>query len=62
MEKKNAVIREAEEIIEHYIKKQQGIARHFHKKSKRRNPKGIGLLLCLGGSLLVWGLLIWWIF
>ena len=35
MEKKNAVIREAEEIIEHYIKKQQGISRHFHKKSKR---------------------------
>ncbi len=55
MEPKKTVIREAEEIIEQYIQKQQGLSRVHHKKSKRHNLKGIGLLLSLGISLLLWG-------
>ena len=62
MESKKTIVREAEEIIADYIERQQGIYRRFHKKSKSRNPKGIGLLLCLGGSLLVWGIVFCWIF
>lgn len=62
MEQKNTVIREAEAIIENYIQKQQTLSRGFHKKSKRHNPKGIGLLLSVGISLLLWGLMLWWIF
>lgn len=77
MERKKTVLEEAEEIIENYIQKQQEISHRFYQKgkknnyhklkktkkqSKRLNPKGIGLLLCLGGSVLIWGVLLWWIF
>ena len=75
MERKETVLREAEEIIEKYIQKQQEISRHFYQKGKgtsaakqtkkqsnRLNPKGIGLLLCLGGSVVIWGLILLWIF
>ena len=65
MERKDAVLREAEEIVEHFIRKHQENSRNFHrkiKKSKRLNPKGIGLLLSVGASVLLWGLLLWWIF
>ena len=62
MGSKKTVLQEAEEIIETYIRKQQAISRRFDKKSKRRNLRGIGLLLSLGVSLLIWGLLLWWIF
>ncbi len=65
MDSKKTVLREAEEIIETYIKKQQALSRRFHKKnkeSKRHNLRGIGLLLSLGVSLLLWGLILWWIF
>ena len=71
MDPKKTVIREAEEIIANFVQKQQELSRDFyqknkgiakHKKSKRHNLKGIGLLLSLGVSLLIWGLLLWWIF
>lgn len=62
MGSKKTVLQEAEEIIETYIRKQQGISCRFYKKSKRGNLKGIALLLSLGISLLIWGLVLWWIF
>ena len=62
MESKKTVLREAEEIIETYIRKQQAISRRFYKKSKRHNPKGIVLLLSLAVSLSLWGLVFWWFF
>ena len=66
MDPKKTVIREAEEIIANFVQKQQELSRNFdrqdrenkkHKKSKRHNLKGIGLLLSLGISILLWSLL-----
>ena len=66
MDPKKTVIREAEEIIANFVHKQQEFSGIFykqkkekqnHKKSKRHNLKGIGLLLSLGISILLWGLL-----
>lgn len=71
MEPKKTVIREAEEIIANFAQKQQELSGYFskenkrnkgNKKSKRHNLKGIGLLLSLGISLLLWGLLFWLVF
>ncbi len=65
MDSKKTVLREAEEIIETYIKKQRALSRRFRNKnkaSKRHNLKGIGLLLALGLSFMLWGLILWWIF
>ncbi len=71
MEPKKTVIREAEEIIANFVQKQQELSGYFskgnkknkrNKRSKRHNLKGIGLLLSLGISLLLWGLLFWLVF
>lgn len=62
MERKNAVLREAEEIIEKYIARHGGKTPRFYQKRKRPNPKGLGLVFGLGISLLLWGLMLWWIF
>ena len=61
MEPKNAVLREAEEIIRQYIERNGGKSPRFYKKRKRPNLKGIGLLLGLGISMILWGFMLWWI-
>ena len=59
MESKKTVVREAEEIIAKFIQQQGEHSRQFQKKSKRHNYTGIGLLLALGISLLLWGLVLY---
>lgn len=45
MKHKSAVVQEAEEIIQRYMKRQASLARRFQIKNKRKLPWGILLLL-----------------
>ncbi len=50
---KSAVVQEAEEIIENYIKKQEALSKRFRIKSKRKIHSGVFLLLGLGVTILL---------
>lgn len=58
---KRAVVQQAEEIIENYIKQQAELSGRFRfkkTKSKRKIPAGIFLLLAFGLSIGLWILLL----
>lgn len=54
MQHKSAVVREAEEIIANYIKKQSALSERFRIKKKRKPPLGIFLLLGVGITVVFW--------
>ena len=54
MEHKSAVVREAEEIIANYIKKQTALSHRFRIKKKRNHPKGLFLLFGIGVAVIFW--------
>lgn len=61
MNRKSAVVQEAEEIIENYIRKQGALSRKFQIKSKRKHHGGFFLLLGLGVTVLL-GILLFLLF
>lgn len=54
MQHRSTVVREAEEIIANYIKKQSALSERFRIKKKRKPPFGFFLLLGVGITVIFW--------
>ena len=62
MQHKSPVVREAEEIISNYKKKQSALSHRFRIKKRRKLPPGFFLLFGVGISIVFWVMLFFWIF
>ncbi len=62
MFQKNRVLKEAQDIVDNYIRNQKKPARFFLKNKKRKIPVGIFLLCCLLFCVVVWGIVLYVLF